>query len=247
MIEFCARTHSTETAGEIIALGFKTLEISLPFDKGPDEEKFWADFAGSNNISLLAHGPREGNPQDLEKLENEYLPKLAVAFEEAARLQIPILTIHLWLEPRFLDESVIKAKISLLDKIVSMGQSAGVTVCLENLSETATDLAEALAEIPRLALTLDLGHAMLLASESTAPEIIERHFERIRHLHVHDNYGGDKPSDDLHLTPSKGKVPFSRIFGLLKRKGYGHKATLELKPHELDIAKAWTTECWQSS
>ena len=44
--------------------------------------------------------------------------------------------------------------------------------------------------------------------KNASPDIIEHHFPRISHLHLHDNHGGVSPKDDLHLPPGEGIVSF---------------------------------------
>ena len=78
-----------------------------------------------------------------------------------------------------------------------------------------------------------MGHAQLLRKETTAFDLIAAYADRIKHIHLHDNLGGDLPKHDLHLPPGKGIVDFKKIFDALKRICYTGTATLELKPQEI--------------
>ncbi|MBW2061977.1 MAG: sugar phosphate isomerase/epimerase [Deltaproteobacteria bacterium] len=245
MIQISARTRSLEAAEIILAQGFSILEITLPCPGGLEEEQAWGELARRRGLTLLGHGPEEGDPRILSRLESEYLPQLKLALEAAERLGVTLLTIHLWLDSNRLGPEVIKGKIDLLGRVVEWGVDAGVLVNLENLSETWTDLASPLNRYQGLGLTVDLGHAMLMHPENTAPEIINRLYERIHHLHIHDNHGGGSPRDDLHLFPGQGKVPFPQIFRLLKERGYNRTATLELEPPEMASARDWVLALWQ--
>ena len=245
MITLAARARNIEEARQCLSLGFKLLEITLPCPGGPEEEDSWAELAEGRRLTYLGHGPEEGDPRDLSHLENDYLPRLKMALEAASRLGCLGLTIHFWLDSRWVKPPVLEGKISLLARAVSMGAAVGMPVNLENLSEAWSDLERPLAEIPALGLTLDMGHAQLLHSENTAPEIIKRFFDRLRHLHIHDNRGGNSPRDDLHLIPGQGRVPFARILGLLKELGYDRTATLELYPHEMAEARDLVTRIWE--
>jgi len=247
MIQLSARIYSLDDAEELLSLGFEFLELSLPCSNGLKEETAWQEIAGRPGLTLLAHGPREGNPQDLDQLENRYLPDLKLALEQASRLNVPLITVHLWLESRYLPPETVSAKIELLNRVTDWGSDLGVKVALENLSESSADLEPALSRIPKLVLTLDLGHSMLLTPESTAPEIIINHFDRIAHIHLHDNHGGYSTKDDLHLIPGQGKVPFSPLFRMLKERGYDRTATLELKPHEMAEARDFILSSWNKA
>jgi len=63
-------------------------------------------------------------------------------------------------------------------------------------------------------MTLDLGHGELLCEENRSLGFIEKFPERIKHVHLHDNRGGNSPTDDLHLPPGEGWLT---SWGCLKR------------------------------
>ena len=247
MILFPARARSPQEAEQCAAMGFEMMEITLPCPDGEGEENIWFDLKKRLSIELIAHGPQEGDPSDLAHLETGYLPRLRSALEAAARLGCPWLTIHFWLESRWLSQSVIQGKIDLLRRVADWGAELGVRVHLENLSEVWSDLEPTLTAIQELALTLDLGHAQLLQPDNAAFGILDHLFDRVRHLHLHDNHGGNSPRDDLHLIPGQGIVPFKEIFARLKQGGYSGPATLELRPHELERGRAWVREVWASA
>lgn len=249
MIRLAARARSIEEAEQCLALGFDLLEITLPCPGGPEEERAWSEFSGRHQVAYLAHGPEEGNPFDLARLKREYMPRLRQALAAAERLGCLGLTVHFWLDSRWikLPAADIQDKVSLLARVAAWGASAGMPVNLENLSEDWTDLERPLAAIPDLGLTLDVGHAQLLRPENAAPGIIVHLFGRLRHLHLHDNHGGRSSKDDLHLIPGQGQVPLARIFGLLKERGYDRTATLELRPHEMAAARDWVTRVWEQA
>jgi len=241
-----ARVYNINAGEELLAQGFSLQEINLPCSTESGNESAWKNFTGRSNLTLLAHGPREGVPSDLDQLRNRYLPEIRLALEEGARLGVQLLTVHMWLESRFLAPDIIAAKIELLGQVVGWGAELGVGVALENLSESHADMDEAMRQIPGLFITLDLGHSMLLNPGTTAPQIIAHHFSRIRHLHLHDNHGGNSARDDLHLPPGQGKVPFAELFQILKKRGFNRTATLELKPHEMASARDWVNTLWGS-
>lgn len=216
-----------------MGLQFAEISIAEPstFSNLVPEYKELKDTLG---ISYVCHGPREGDPNNLRIMEKEYLPEVLGILPLMTELEMPHLTLHLWLDPRFIKEESIAFKIELLRRIVHEASDRGIVICLENLSETASDLSAALGALPSLRLTLDLGHAQLLTEVNTSYEIIERYPERIRHVHLHDNRGGHSAIDDLHLLPGEGIVDFENIFGRLKKIGYERTITLELTPSEIE-------------
>jgi len=247
MIEICARVHNRDEIETILAQGFKTLEITLPSKGGIEEEYAWGELAAQKNLTLIGHGPKEGNPRDLASLENDCLPRLKQALEAAGRLKAALLTIHFNVDSRWIPAETIQRKIALLTQVVQWGAESGVRVNLENLSESSADLEKALVMVPDLGLTLDVGHAMLTHKTSTAPDIITHLSGRISHLHLHDNHGGKSYRDDEHLIPGEGKVEFTKLFGLLKKKGYQKTATLELAPHEMALGQKRIAAFWRDA
>jgi sugar phosphate isomerase/epimerase len=204
-----------------------------------DPEKFRAlkdtylQVKNHTGFTYLCHGPREGDPNDVKTLENIYLPKLIQVLSIMPDLDMRLLTLHLWLDPRFLTPDAIAYKAGFLKRVVETAKDAGIMICLENLSETSTHVAAVLKELPRLNLTLDLGHAQLLSKENTSYGFIREHPDRIKHIHIHDNLGGNSPADDLHLPVGEGIIDFKRIFQQLKGMDYCGTITLELRPWEI--------------
>ncbi len=193
----------------------------------------WSDSGIVNQFDdgffLIAHGPHEGPPNDLNNLWNTYIPALAETVDIIERMEITFLTIHLYMDPRFVKSAVIEEKKNALRRIVDYGRQHKVVISLENLSETAADLEAVVNVIPDLAITLDLGHGQLLAETNTSFGIIERLGQFIKHVHMHDNRGGSGVQDDLHLGIGNGIVDFPGILKALVGRGYDGTVTLELE------------------
>jgi sugar phosphate isomerase/epimerase len=226
---------SPEEIAALRALGFDFAEVVIP---GAMARRLWWESGVKNESSdgcrLIAHGPTvEEPPDDLVYLRNKYLPALMATVDTAYRMQIKLLTVHLWMDARFIPPLVLADKRKALKELIEYGLRNGVAVCLENVSETAADLEIVVEEIPNLQLTLDIGHAQLMASENASFEIVRRFGKLIRHLHVHDNMGGDTFADDLHLPIGDGSIDFPAILKGLIRSGYDGTMTLELKPKAL--------------
>jgi sugar phosphate isomerase/epimerase len=138
---------------------------------------------------------------------------------------------------RWIDPAVANAKIPIIREIVDYASDRNVVICIENLSEQHTSFEPLFNEIPGLKMTLDIGHAQLLSKENSSFGFIENCFDRIDHIHVHDNMGGTRLEDDLHLPLGQGIIDYPAIFTMLKEKGYDSTITMELKPEELEQTK----------
>ena len=226
--------RSTEDVKRLHDLGLQFAEIPITNpQKFYDLLNAYKDLKDRLAIYYLCHGPREGDPNDMRSLEEVYLPKILELLPLMRELDMSLLTLHLWFDPRFVKEEVLTFKTGLLRHIIKKAADFEVTVCLENLSETASHMVAPFTDLPHLNLTLDVGHAQLLTEMNTSYAFIERYPERIKHVHLHDNRGGDSYRDDLHLIPGKGIVDFEKVFKKLKAMDYDRTITLELIPSEI--------------
>ena len=215
-----------------LRLNFAEIPVSnaIKFKKSINE---YVKVKEKTGIYYLCHGPREGNPNNINSLETDYFPHVLEILEIMPILNMSLLTLHLWIDRRFVKTSVIDFKIQLLKKIIDTARGKKILICLENLSEDWYDLEAAFDKLPRLNLTLDVGHGQLLREQNSSFTIIKRYPDRIKHIHLHDNLGGNTPVNDLHLPPGRGIVDFKNIFNSLSNIGYRGTATLELKPVEI--------------
>jgi sugar phosphate isomerase/epimerase len=193
-------------------------------------------------LYYLCHGPKEGDPNDVDALRGVYLPKIFELLPIMKNLSMRLLTIHLWLDRRFVRRNALDSKLDILKAMVKKAAEYSIVVCIENLSEEAEDLEPAFHEIPSLMMTLDLGHGELLCEQNRSRGFIEKFPERINHVHLHDNRGGNTPTDDLHLPPGEGVIDLKALFEALRRIQYDRTVALELKPHEIRNCLAYVSE-----
>jgi len=227
-----ARSPKDVQALQGLGLGFAEIPILDP-SAFSEQVRIYEELKEGLEFEYVCHGPREGDPNDIHALDKDYYSKIKAIFPHLKSLGISLLTIHLWLDSRFVSEEAIRYKISLLRRLSSIASDEQVTLCLENLSERSTDLEFALQEVATLQLTLDVGHAQLLTEVNRSHEFLDRFPERIKHVHMHDNRGGRSHLDDLHLPPGEGIVDFGSVFRGLRRIGYSGRVTLELKTDEI--------------
>lgn len=226
--------RSPEDVAMLHDLGLDFAEISLK-----DMSKFtrsisdFIELRSRTNLFYLCHGPNEGDPNDTTYLSEHYLPCILEILDIMPMLDMSLLTLHLWVDHRFVKAPVIDLKIDLLREIIDKAGERKITICLENLSENHRDLDRIFKQLSELYLTLDVGHAQLLRPTTSALDLIAAYPHRIKHLHLHDNLGGNSVNDDLHLPVGDGIVDFQGILGALREAGYRGTATLELKPEEI--------------
>lgn len=233
--------------GHVKSLSHIQVLRDLCFDFGEvvlrdsDALRSWRDSGVRNRFQdqffLISHGPFEGPPNDLDNLRYYYLPALKESVEAARIMEIHFLTVHLWMDSRFVKPKVLEEKTKALVELVRYGRENGVLIGLENLSEPATDLLRVTEAVPGLGLTLDVGHAELITRKNRSFEIIERLGDSICHVHLHDNRGGRGSDDDLHLPIGQGIIDFTRVLEALTISGYNGTLTLELEHKDLQASR----------
>lgn len=242
-IDLGGTARSPEDLILLAKLGLNFAEIPVP-----DNNEIlglidhYNELKNSLGLYYLCHGPREGKANDIEHLEKVYLKKIKALFPIMDQLDMRLLTIHLWMDHRFIKPDVLLFKRDLLKKIVEQASTRGISICLENLSENVSDIKTVMEEVPDLNLTLDLGHAQLLSDDNTSFGFIKNFPDRIMHVHLHDNRGGDSYLDDLHLPPGDGIIDLKGIFRDLIKTGYQGTITLELKPFEIQNCLGFVKE-----
>ena len=73
-------------------------------------------------LYYLCHGPKEGDPSDVEALNGVYLPKVLALFPIMQSLEMPLLTVHLWLDRRFVQKNALDSKLDILKNRPVHGQ-----------------------------------------------------------------------------------------------------------------------------
>lgn len=225
------RAHSLKEINYVGKTGLDFAEINLlnphhVFREIPSLIKLKKEF----NFFFVVHGPEEGNPFNCQELKTKLLPQIKILVDFAHELDAKLITLHFWLDQRFIEKTILMDKLIILEEMMNLAIKKRITLCLENLSERTDDFEQVFHQLPQIGLTLDIGHGELLASRNTAYSFIEMHPERIRHVHIHDNYGGNTPEDDLHLPLGKGTITFDPILHALCKTGYNGTITLEVAP-----------------
>ena len=228
---FGAPARSLDDISRLRRTGFDFGEIAVA---NAGARRMWWESGvingGLGKFFLMAHGSLEGDPNDAGSLWKRYIPNLMATVDTLNRMSIRSLNIHLLLDRKNVSSLVLAEKIRALQEIVEYGWKNSVFINLENLSESAEDLEPVMDEVPNLGLTLDVGHANLGSSENKSIAIIEKFGRLIRHVHLHDNRGGQSQADDLHLPIGDGTVDFRAIMTSLIIAGYDGTMTLEVRP-----------------
>ncbi len=233
------RAHNLKQIREVGELGYPYAEIDV---RDPEEvRKQFAELVELRErygMFYLAHYPNEDNPVDAGVLRERFVPKMKELLDLSRDLGIEKGTIHFWIDKRWAPPGLVPKKIELLSELVAHATGNGVVLCIENLTERYDSFSVAFDAVSDLRMTLDIGHAQLLSSENTSFNFIKHRFERIAHVHVHDNRGGKTVKDDLHLALGEGIVDYPAILTRLREKGYASTITMEVIPDDMPRTRA---------
>ncbi len=123
---------------------------------------------------------------------------------------------------------LIQQNLKSLHELLPLSRQTGVGLMIENLPgnfNTVAQLAEILDAMPDVGLHLDIGHANLMVQANTTDQLLAAYGNRLRHVHLHDNKGGNS---DLHLPLGAGTIDTAYFVRLLQAAGYDGTITLEV-------------------
>jgi sugar phosphate isomerase/epimerase len=168
-----------------------------------------------------------GHP--FEEIRRGAVAEFARCLECFAELGAEVMNIHPDAKAPMHDAAFsVRQNLRSLNELLEVSRRTGVGIMVENLPadfNNREQLSELLDPLPEVGLHLDLGHTNLLVQENTAEEILAAYGERLRHVHLHDNRGGNH---DLHLPLGAGAIDFGMCIRALKRAGYDGTITLEV-------------------
>lgn len=125
------------------------------------------------------------------------------------------------------EEWIIARNVESLERLVELGEDAGVKILVENMPNFShvAQLEPILEAVPGADFLLDVGHANLDTPHNRSAELLEHFSGRLAHVHFSDNRGGH---DDMHLPLGVGNIKWPEIVKLLKNVGYDETITLEV-------------------
>jgi sugar phosphate isomerase/epimerase len=188
-----------------------------------------------HRLALVCHLPTFVNPADLtDSLRKASVQELLASIETAADLGVEKVVLH----PGYCSGMGVhvmdRVKALALDSLRVTGRRAaelGLILCVENLMVRGSpfvapeDFDLIFDEMPDLKLVLDTGHAHIAdPSGRRAIQFIQRHGQRLAHVHISDNQG----TRDEHLPMGEGTIDFQFLAHALRTIGYRDTFTLEI-------------------
>jgi sugar phosphate isomerase/epimerase len=186
----------------------------------------------------------------VEGIRRAAVDEFKCSIDKFAEMGVPWMNVHPDRHTPMHDRAFyIRRNIESLAEMIEYGEKCGVGIMIENLPgdfNNAAQMGELLDPLPKLGLHLDIGHANLMVTRNTTEEILARYGQRLRHVHLHDNRGGNA---DLHLPLGAGDIDVPAAVRALKRCSFDGTVTLEVFTRDRHylaysrdvLRKAWDT------
>jgi len=165
-------------------------------------------------------------------------------FEAFSQLETEYVTVHAsWPPSLFNAKEGLEMQIESLAMLLEKAEEYGIKLMYESgvgELDNYSNVAKILQALPKLYFHLDIGHASLHGRD--ACKFIRKLHSKIKHVHIHDNFG----KDDLHLPIGIGKIKWEDVIKELKQH-YNGTITLEIfAPRDyVLLAKKKFEEMWK--
>ncbi len=207
---FGGQAAGAEGVEFLAANGFDFADINLnELEKVEAEAEGMLAAASGAGMFFVAHAP------DKRVDDDEGLAEISAAIRAAAPFRPRTVTVHPILASPSNTPEIMERKLREIGTLSRLAMENGTRLSLENTAEAAPDFSQALAAWPDVVLTVDVGHSELLSEQNKAVSFIEAWPDRIGHVHMHDNIGGDTYYEDLHLPLGEGQIDFAPIMRAL--------------------------------
>lgn len=221
----------------LAAHGFDFADLNLnEIEKIRREESEMLKAARKAGMFFTAHAP------DLRVDNEDGMQRIGEAVGYAELFKPRTITIHPILAPRSNTPEKIALKISEVGTLAAMAESYGARISCENTSEDPVDMKAVLDANPGVVLTVDIGHSELLSDENKSLGFIKAYPDRIGHIHIHDNIGGDTYHEDLHLPLGEGRIDFAPILLALRKLPQEITITFEMPRQKAYEGLLWLRE-----
>ena len=203
------------------------------------------------NLKATVHSPDPLNlrKDNLDMQEQVFQPSI----EFASKLEAKVLVYHGGNYEGRKQEGELQnlageREIRALRTLSEFADKRGVQICFENGASSIEELVTVVRKVNRenVGITYDFGHAFLYYScyggEREFLTSIKEALPYLKHIHIHDNFGRANMTSqdasyinqlpfgegDLHMPPGMGKIPYEKIFPLIRE--YKGIAMAEIDP-----------------
>ena len=213
-----------------VNLGLDCIEILHDF---PNDE-FDIDILNSYDVTYSIHSPfNDVNIASIDKhIRKTSINEIKASIDLANKIDSEIVVIHpgkISYSARLYEDLVYKLNDEAFKELTIYANDAGVYPCFENMPDIEGFMYKDITKLNKIVeeidgyITLDLGHAH---TNGYIPENL--YFDRVKHIHVHDN----DSNDDTHVTLGEGTFNLNKFFDYFAKNNYEDVYLLELHSKE---------------
>ncbi len=238
-------------------LGFDYLELAMDppmahYAVIDDARDAILEALAATGLGIVGHLPTFVHTADLTPgIREASLQEMRRSLDTAAALGITKAVVHPGLirgMALHVRDTALALAIDGIARIERHATDLGIGLCIENMFPALggffrpSDFDVIFERFPRMQLTLDTGHAHIMAGGNQRLfGFLERFGQRLGHVHVSDNHGR---SDD-HLAVGQGAVDFAGVAARLQAAGYDGTVTFEVfdsdRRHLVDSRRRFST------
>jgi len=165
-----------------------------------------------------------------KKIREATVQQVIEVIDFAERIEARLVTVHMHTRYGLFDKKeMIKDMAAGVGALCDRAGQSGMAVTVENVDQSPEDMRRFFDLEPRAKMHLDVGHANLMcANGANIFRFIDEFKDRLYHVHVHDNRGGNDVHGDLHLPLGAGNIDWPKVVKALKDAGYDRTVTFEV-------------------
>ncbi len=172
------------------------------------------------------------------ELRQAAINELERCLETFSELNVHLMNVHPDIHLAMRDQMTLaRENAESIALLTGRGQQLGVRLMVENMAGFFSDppfLRPIFEAAPAAGFHLDVGHSTLYSERNRIDELLAAFADRLTHVHVSDNKGGDQ---DLHLPLGAGTINWHHVIQALKRAGYNATITIEDFSRERELLK----------
>lgn len=193
----------------IVKAGIKTIELNRKYTELKFREEFIEKIKQKlNRCNLSIHTATSGIFHKEPVFAKAETSLLKAEILQAKKIGAKQLVFHL------LNRKLSNQEISELKDLSKFAQENRVSLLLENNSySSVNEFLRILDKIPSIRICIDIGHlnrAKYLKYIKNIEEFIKPIKNKIRYLHIHNNYG-----EDEHAALDKGNFDYKKFFKMI--------------------------------
>jgi sugar phosphate isomerase/epimerase len=233
--------------------GFEFADVTLePPQAWPVTGRDLARLLAATGLPAIGHTPYYlpiASPlPGLRGAAHAIFAELLDAFAEAG---VEDVNVHPDPMPKLFSRGAVLARnAEAVAELADQAARRGLRLMVENLGTIgrSDDLHPIFDAAPSAGFHLDVGHAHLNRrpqEPNRTEELLAAFADRLRHVHVSDNFG----VDDLHLPLGAGSIDWPAIVAALKRAGWDGTVTLEIfspEPAHLETSRRLWEQWWHA-